>query len=83
MGSVHSIEDSRLRPAEPPRPRDRLFSHEIEGRCSGCQARRSFVVAFHDTGTKQGTVIFSRTLPHYLCDGEAVIQQDDPTTPVP
>ena len=82
MGSIQDMEAFRRKRAGPTETRgygkDLSFSHEMEGRCSGCQARRSFFVAHHDTGTEQGTMIFARTLPHFLCDGEKVIEQDDP-----
>lgn len=85
MGSIQDIEAFRRKRVAPTRTRqygkDLAFSHEIEGRCSGCQARRSYFVAYHDTGTEHGTVIFARTLPHFHCDGEKVIEQDDPERP--
>jgi hypothetical protein len=61
---------------------DYAFFHDIEGPCPGCGARRAYLVAFHHTDTDRfGTTIFARTLPHYRCDGERVIEQEDPERP--
>lgn len=87
MGIVVEIEAFRMARARPGgddrfNP-DYAFFNEIEGRCPGCNARRSFIMAFHDLGTVAGTGVFSSTLPHFRCDGERVIEQEVPETPVP
>ena len=86
MGNILEMETFRQKRASPTRTsrfaEDCAFFHDIEGPCPGCGARRSYLVAFHHTETDNlGTTIFSRTLPHYRCDGERVIDQDDPETP--
>ena len=81
MGTVLEMETFRKQRADP-RSRERwesyAFLHHIEGVCPGCGARRCLLVTFHDTGTVAGTEIFSRTLPHYVCDGERIIVQEMP-----
>ena len=60
---------------------DHALFTEIRGRCPGCRARRSFLVAFDDQGTDAGTCTFYRILPHFSCDGEHVIEQEMPDVP--
>lgn len=80
MGTVLEMGAFRRRRAGPHGPwDDYAFFHNIEGPCLGCGARRAFLVAFHDTGTDAvGTLVFSRTLPHFACDGKQVTEQEDP-----
>ncbi len=93
MGTVLELEPFRRKGTVPtttgrppadrsdPHPDYALFN-KIEGRCPGCGARRSHMLAFHDTGTERlGMSILSKTLPHFMCDGERVTQQDVVETP--
>lgn len=50
----------------------------IAGRCPGCKARRTQLVVFHESDTGDRPVLFTRTIPHYRCDGKKVLRQQIP-----
>jgi hypothetical protein len=50
----------------------------MAGRCPGCNARRSQLVAFHDNDTDGLPTLFTRTIPHYRCNGKRVLKQQAP-----
>lgn len=48
------------------------------GRCPGCNACRSILLAHHDDDNGQPLKVFGRTFPHFECDGKRVLRQNHP-----
>lgn len=79
MGVVRNIADFRREPGKTVHDLgDFAAWQRIAGRCPGCNARRSFLVAFHDDATGQQLKPFTRTLPHFQCNGRRVSRQEAP-----
>jgi hypothetical protein len=82
MGTVRDIEDFKRRHRASPVHQGDLEDfaawQRIPGRCPGCNARRSLLVAFHDDDTGRPPRPFTRTLPHYRCDGKRISRQEVP-----
>ena len=81
MAVVTNLDEFRRRKkAEAPRSDlgDYAAFKTLRGRCPGCHARRSHLVAFHDNDSGARPALFARTLPHYRCNGKRILRQDAP-----
>jgi len=79
--AVQDIEDFRRRRRDAVHTGDLgdfAAFQRISGRCPGCHARRSQLVTFHDADIGRRPEIFTRTIPHYRCNGKRVLRQQIP-----